>query len=325
MEPETIDDTLSLRNWAAFYSILIDEACLRVICRQARALVGVSKSLSDWHNSSYGQILKIIDSATLTKLHQVWVEYAKFRDFTQSQLASLRNSFLREFRDIYEKKFQDQISLGAVRSAGAPYMTSPKTVMDVFEQFWRTGVISGLAELTSAANYLNPLFLYSSVGGDHCAIHYGSDPISGFHCGSAFVDILPSLLSSSTKFAEIANIPDSVTRMAKTAILEFTSWCVSFQSTVSRGIHTPGLLSVSHVCVDALEFCHTLQALETGDSKTTIYQSSVPPWRHVNRHVQPDFEYRGSRWFAERSDQCASPSQTISTCGFVHRKPCTSK
>jgi hypothetical protein len=90
------------------------------------------------------------------------------------------------------------------------------SVVKEFDRFWETGVVGGLPEFTETATYINPLFVYSNIGGDQCLIHYGTDPILSFHCAAAFAETLPSsrLSESLTPYTKTSSLEENVLRLA---------------------------------------------------------------------------------------------------------------
>src|SRR5579859_5318914 len=140
-----------------------------------------------------------------------------------------------------------------MRSLGATSINAMDSVVEEYKRFWETGVVGGLPELTEGATHVNPLFLFSNIGGEECVVHYGSDPILGFHCAAAFAETLPGSLShSASPYTKTASLEENVRRLARTAVLEFKSWCKAFKSVANRSRREPSLLTIYNFCGDAL-------------------------------------------------------------------------
>jgi hypothetical protein len=88
-------------------------------------------------------------------------------------------------------------SVGAICTSAHTMAHAMESVSEMFKRFWKSGVVGGLPEVTEAATYINPLFVHSNIGGDNCVIHYGTDPILGCHCASAFAETIPTMSSVS--------------------------------------------------------------------------------------------------------------------------------
>lgn len=264
-----------------FYSVLINSDCFHAIRERATLLKDASISLSNWHSSDYGKILPITDSETLSKIRQFWVKYASFADMPSATQDKARDKFMKDFHHSREKF--TGVSLSGLRSIGAPFMDAHIPVIEAFEGYWRTGVVGGLSEFSEDAIHLNPLFVYSNIGGDKCVIHYGADPIYGFHCGTAFAETThPSPLK---QFSQNATLQENIDLLSKTAVLEFNSWCSAFQSFARQALHDPSHGRIYNFCGDALEFCYSLQsALGKIERDANFYETCAAPWK-----VQVDF------------------------------------
>ena len=187
MDPDPIGDNINARNWQAYYNVVVTSHMSKAIHDRAELLVRTSESFSEWHQSKYGQILRINDSESLTKIREYWVKYASVAEQSLNKQNQMRDEFMRGFRQIRNRV--NQISVSGFRSVGATCLDAGEAIIESFKRFWDTSVIGSLPEFTKDATFLNPLFVYSKIGGNRCAIHYGTDPILGFHCSSAFVDI----------------------------------------------------------------------------------------------------------------------------------------
>src|SRR5271170_4561077 len=154
------------------------------------------------------------------------------------------------------------VSLSGMRSVGAPCLNAMDSVAEEFIRFWETGVVGSLPELTETATFVNPLFVYSNIGGDQCLIHYGTDPILGFHCAAAFAETLPGskLSGSLNPYTRISSLEENVHRLCRTAVLEFKSRCAAFKSVADRSRRKPSSLAIYNFCGDAVKFCYSLQS-----------------------------------------------------------------
>lgn len=164
---------------------------------------------------------------------------------------------------------------------GATGLNEMESLVEEFNCFWETGVVGRLPELTDGATHLNPLFLYSNVGGEQCVIHYSTAPILGFHHGVAFTETLPGSLSDSvTPYTKAASLEDNVRRLARTAVLEFKSWCVAFNSAAMSRDESD--LIIHNFNGDALEFCYSLRtALGKMDPAADLFKTCSAPWNEI--------------------------------------------
>ena len=274
MDPDPISDHINARNWQAYYSIVVTSDVSKAIHDRAELLVRASATFDEWHKSHYGRILRITDSESLTKIREYWLKYADVAEQSLNKQHQMRDKFMREFKQLRNRV--DYISVSGVRSVGATCLDAAEAVIESFRCFWDTGVIGSLPELTKAATYLNPLFVYSKIGGNQCLVHYGTDPVLGFHCSSAFVDVQ----SDANPYKQSATLKEKVHRLARTAVAEFKEWCIAFQALAQEARRDPTLLSVHTFCGDALEFCYALQTtLGKLDAAENFFGACAAPWR----------------------------------------------
>ena len=274
MDPDPISDHINARNWQAYYNIVVTSEISKAIHDRAELLARTSESFDKWHKSQYGRILRITDPESLTKIREYWLKYANVAEQSLNKQNQMRDDFMRDFKQIRHRV--DYISVSGFRSVGANCLNAAEAVIESYRCFWDTGVIGSLPELTKAATYLNPLFVYSKIGGNRCVVHYGTDPILGFHCSSAFVNIE----SDSKPYKQSATLKEKVHRLARTAVAEFKDWCIAFQSFAQEAHRDPTLLSVHTFCGDALEFCYALQTtLGKVDAEENFFRACAAPWR----------------------------------------------
>jgi len=281
IDQKPIDDVINARNWAAYYSVLVDSDCFEAIRERATLLTTISSTLSDWDHSEYGQIIRVTDSETLAQVRKFWVKYSSLATLPSKKLQDIRERFMQEFRQIRNQKVKG-FSLSGMRSVGAPGLNAMESVTKEFDRFWETGVVGGLPEFTETATYINPLFVYSNIGGDQCLIHYGTDPILGFHCAAAFAETLPSskLSESLTPYTKTSSLEENVHRLARTAVLEFKSWCVAFKSVADPARNgEPSSLAIHNFRGDAVKFCYSLQSvLGKIDATANLFHTCAAPW-----------------------------------------------
>ena len=106
MDPDPIGDNINTRNWQAYYNIVVTSEISKAIHDRAELLVRTSESFSEWHQSKYGQILRINDSESLTKIREYWVKYASVAEQSLSKQNQMRDEFMRGFGSVYSKIVQ---------------------------------------------------------------------------------------------------------------------------------------------------------------------------------------------------------------------------
>jgi len=280
IDPKPIDDHVNARNWAAYYNVVVDPGCFNAISERAALLTKTSSTLSEWENSDFGQLLRVTDVRTLTQVREFWIKYSDMAKLSSRKFKEIRERFMHAFRQIRKEKVPG-ISVSGLRAVGAPFMNAMESVGEEYNRFWETGIIGGLPEFTQMATHINPLFVCSKLGGDQCVIHYGTDPILGFHCAPAFAETIgsPCLPKSPNPSIRTSRLDENVHRLSRTAVVEFKAWCVSFQSVATRSGLEQTSLAIYHFCGDAVKFCYSLlSAMGKLDTAANLFDTLAAPW-----------------------------------------------
>ncbi|KAH6686772.1 MYND finger [Plectosphaerella plurivora] len=175
--------------WNISYHVLLSDDDARGVSAQAQKLLDASVSLSTWKASAYGATLPFCDEATFHDVRKVWSRYATAEaDITENR-AKLQLSI--NFRK--ERNPAGGLVLTGMRSAAPVVADSLDEVSSVHNHLWDTGV-TGTSKPTSP----NPLIV--CLLSDNKLLHYGTDPILGFHLATAFTKLTePSPLRHSDK------------------------------------------------------------------------------------------------------------------------------
>ena len=269
----------STELWDLFYHFYVPRGTLSVLRTHAAALVEASKSTEQWASSPYGKYIQYVDKATLQELRRYWTRYASMEEFSQARTAIAQRS-----------KEIGSMNLGTgIRSAGPFWFNASETMGYVYREFWKTGVVAGNSEDLSHLNgkgEVNPMFAVSSAASRDFAVHYGAEPLLGFHLSEAFQEIF-------TK--QQGGVSEQSKRAVAIAKSHFKAWCESFGDYVSHDrVH------VSFFCGEALALSHALQLAIALDQKLSqVAWTYVKPWSpcpllldgHVNLNAPEYLRY----------------------------------
>lgn len=137
---------------------------------------------------------------------------------------------------------------------------------DAYRAYWKTGVVGGnssdVADLGNGDRGLvNPMSAVSSAHSGDYAVHYGTEPLLGFHLAQAFADT-PEGNAMAT---------DAVIKIAKA---QFRVWCSSFKDYVHKQRVRLNLFSG-----EAIALCHELQLhIDLHDELGRSARTYVKPW-----------------------------------------------
>lgn len=223
-------------------------------------LLDLSNTTEEWALSSWSQSIGFVDRATLRQLRQYWAQYVAQGGWPQARTAIAKRS----------KDVGNMNMTTGVRTAGPFWYHAPETMGHCYRRYWETGVAGGntedLSRLKGDGNHnVNPMFAVSSAASGDFAVHYGSDPLLGFHLAEAFQE-----KTSKTKGA-VSEQADRVVRLAKS---QFTAWCETFKKYFDKGrIH------IDFFDGDALALSHELQLELTLDKKPIgVARTYTKPW-----------------------------------------------
>lgn len=166
------------------------------------------------------------------------------------------------------KEIGRSVVLNGLRSAGAVWPNAVKVVGHLYRRFWETGVAGGSTESckklgNEGKGFANPMFAISSTPSGKFAVHYGTEPLLGFHLAETFRSLGHKLT--------LAAQSDKLVQAAKD---QFNGWGRTF-------VHALGSQRVQIVLFsgDAVALCHELQ-LELGLGRQPEHASAYTrPWR----------------------------------------------
>jgi hypothetical protein len=103
------------------------------------------------------------------------------------------------------------------------------------------------------AAHLNPMFVCLRNG---LMLHYGVDPLLGFHLALSRIDLKAT---SPLKPAGVApSMPEKFNEQVKTSITQFSAWCEAFRKSYRH-------CTIRVVKSDAIAFCHVVKEGSTGE------------------------------------------------------------
>lgn len=244
-QPESSRNEFSRVVWNMFYHMFIPERDLFFIQHQAHKLADLATCMNTWSSSVYGAWARFMDEDTRVRVRHMWLQYADTASFTKQQKRNFEKRGRNAISKIYDTRVQDRgLVLSGLRSAG-PHATRSASAMSMaFRKYWATGVVGGNKDDVEGLEpggrgRINPLFAISSASNGDFAVHYGTDPLQGFHLAQAF-DILDGL--------------DEIERMVSIAKSQFHEWCNAFVQGLADSC-----VVVHLYCGDAIRLCYGLQ------------------------------------------------------------------
>ncbi|KAI9698572.1 MAG: hypothetical protein M1820_007462 [Bogoriella megaspora] len=262
--------------WCLYYHLFVTDNVLRLIQDQACELANASGSLDTWAASRYGKVFRFTNEASLARVRALWTQYLDTRNMSLvevKQYETTTRSVINTIATIQSK----QKTLQGYRSTGLHSTHRLEDMSNACEAYWKTGVAAGntydAQELKiCGGGHANPLFVFSSSPTGEFAVHYSTDPLTGFNLAEAFDGLRSEKVSPNV--------------LADTAKSQFRSCCEVFAHYVRSG-----KASLLIHCGDAINFCYEIQ-------KGSPDGCPLPEWTHL--YAQP--------WSAETSRlSCTHP------------------
>ena len=244
--------------WDLFYHFYIPAETLSILRTHAAGLVEASDSIETWESSPYGKYIQYVNKATLQELRRYWTRYALTEEFPQARTAIAQRS----------KEIGSSNIATGIRSSGPAWCNAIKTIGFLYREFWKTGVAAGNSLDISRLNgkgEVNPMFAVSSAASRDFAVHYGTEPLLGFHLPEAFQEEM------SKKRGGVSEQSNRAVAIAKS---QFKAWCESFAD-----YNNKGRVQINFFCGEALALSHDLQlAITLNQSSSQIARTYVRPW-----------------------------------------------
>ncbi|KAF8448653.1 hypothetical protein L210DRAFT_3470651 [Boletus edulis BED1] len=251
--------------WNIFYHFLLDQESLSLLVEKCRKLVTLAKDLDSWNAGPYARFLTLCDKRTLAELRRFWNLYVEAANYTPDRRKLFKKNFWDGMKEVNDRNGDDFVVTSS-RSAGPLLPLAVKAVGEQFRKFWSTGVTDDGLHSTEQATFVNPTFAFS-LAGEKFAVHYGVDPVAGFHLAEVFA----------TSHGETPSV--LVQKLVRAARNQFSQWCTSVTKLLRA---TPTISSESKLVVrmfvgDALRLCQAFGHLNSCGATATPILSS--PWK----------------------------------------------
>lgn len=258
--------------WAVYFDITITPKCFDTICNRSAILYRSSQSLDAWNTTPYGRVLKFTDQTSLTDVRRFWDYYASMSKMPSRALDTFTETFMMDFRKLYNVAEGETMFSTIYRSFGPVFRAGKDIFHDILKPYKQSGNFGDATKL-NRGNRVNPLFVFSSIAYDRCALPRGMSQMAPFHVGSAFVYTTTASESPSNELAPYSSDlspAEKVNRVTKCIKSQFKNWCSAFQK-------TQGVITIYHHTDDVPRFCYSLQTY-LDPSVKSIYEYCSAPW-----------------------------------------------
>ena len=229
--------------------MVLDTKSLELLHIQSKKLSTLAASFQSWHSSKYGGLLRFCDNGTLAGIRKIWNSYN-----TSGLTKDEKATYGRRIESNIQKSTEAKVALGGnsnfvltgYRSAAPLSVYSMKDLPELHKHYWDHGTTDGEVGSLAESTKPNPMFYSSTTSAS--TLHYGTDPILGFHLATAYA---PLKLVSPLRIDPSGH--RDTHKVVQAARLQFREWSKSFRNRASHNI------TLRFFAGDALAFCHTLQ------------------------------------------------------------------
>jgi hypothetical protein len=255
--------TLNLQLWSIYYHLYLDDASLELLHSQASKLSDLATSLKSWHDGKYGQRLKFCDSSTIKRVRDVWNTYRVPEMNSPRHKSWVQHAELAVQRAMKSRKARmgDSFSaLSEMRSAAPAGIRAITDAPKLGQHFWDYGTTDEKRAGVPKADHINPMFVT-----DSSTLHYGTDPLLGFHLSTAYAPLTKESPLHSESMRK-RNFPFKVVEAAQ---VQFEAWAKAFRQSSAQDT------TIRFFAGDAISFSYALQhANNTRIKPANIYSDS---------------------------------------------------
>ncbi|KAI6046409.1 hypothetical protein EDC04DRAFT_2558274 [Pisolithus marmoratus] len=257
--------------WNVFYHMMLDEASLSLLIEQCCKLVPLAESMDSWRRGPYSHIIVMCNSNTLSEIGRFWKLWLGTSSFNAKQAKRFKEKFQDGIKKI-RKPFEDRKFITSVRSAGPLAPVAMHAAAEQFQRFWANGVTDDGLRRVKPANRVNPTFVFSTTSGDEFSLHYGTDPMSGFH-------LAETLASSGLECCD--KTPSVIFKIVQAARQQFSAWCQAVVHRVRNTSASSAPFVVRMYAGEALAFCESLLAVNSPTEFAIHSPLFSAPWKRT--------------------------------------------
>lgn len=248
-----------------YHHLYLDEESARVLQIHLDRLIAASTSLKDWRGSEFGENFRFVTTSTLSDVRHIWHSYAEsLGKEGRAQCQADFKTALKHSKSYGNANFENLSVENAGARAAAPISIQGlvrEGVKAALDSWWERGTYG---QLPANMNIPNPLF--AAALSEHSVLHYGGNPILGYHLATADAQFTES---SSVHSDNGSDNPGSLAIVAA-AQAQFAEWSQAFIGSAS------GNMTLRFVAANSLSLCHTLQHnIATGQLSGHFYRRQL--------------------------------------------------
>jgi hypothetical protein len=258
-----LDDTDGGRDplmWNIYYHLYLDNESMKLLDDQATKLYEMATTMQSWTNSKYGQQFRFCDERSLSKVRNIWYTYrvGSFKGKERKQHAQRSTAAMQRATSSREYHTNDSsFSLNGVRAAAPAGICAVQDASKLTRHYWEHGSTDKDGLYLRKPENINPTFVT-----DTSTLHYGTDPLLGFHLATAYAPL--------TKESPLRGRDKARFKLVEVARQQFRAWIASFRQ------YPRQQLTMRFSASDAVAFSYALQQrrLTVSSSPAGFYSNS---------------------------------------------------
>ncbi|KAI0142231.1 hypothetical protein GGR57DRAFT_486192 [Xylariaceae sp. FL1272] len=231
-----------------YFHVNIRPESFDVLQNHTTKLSSLMESLERWQSGPYGSFIKFCDEGSLDLARAIIIKFAapKTASEAKADLSRCLNHAKECFKALHGT---DALTMTGLRSAAPVTMSAIKYMQLPYQHYWQNGTF-----VPDPSPLPNPLFVETLS--ENTVLHYGTDPILGFHLATAFAELGPA-----SPLRPKGPKENGLKRIVEAARVQFHEWASAYQAMYKNQI------IVRFGIADALTFGHTMQHASTRSSK----------------------------------------------------------
>jgi hypothetical protein len=258
-----LDDTDGGRDplmWNIYYHLYLDNESMKLLNDQATKLYEMATTMQSWTNGKYGQQFRFCDEGTLSKVRNIWYTYrvGSFKGKEREQHAQRSMAAMQRATSSREYRINGaSFSLNGIRAAAPAGICAVQDAPKLTKHYWEHGSTEKDALYLRKSENINPTFVT-----DTSTLHYGTDPLLGFHLATAYAPL--------TKESLLRGRDKARFKLVEVARQQFRAWIASFRQ------YPRQRLTMRFSASDAVAFSYALQQrrLTVSSSPSGFYRDS---------------------------------------------------
>lgn len=229
--------------WNIYYHLYLDNESIKLLNDQATKLYEMGMTIQSWTNGRYGQQFRFCDEGTLSKVRSIWYTYrvGSLKGKERKQHAQRSTAAMKRATSSREYHINNtSFPLNGIRAAAPAGICAVRDAPELARHYWEHGTTDRDGLSLRKPESINPTFVT-----DTSTLHYGTDPLLGFHLATAYAPLAEE--------SPLRSRGEARFKLVEAARQQFRVWIASFKQ------YPRQQLTMRFCASDAITFSYALQ------------------------------------------------------------------